>query len=390
MKRSAFSKEELEQWKDYDQTFSDPMDNEVVEGFNGLDKDIAPDDDGWAVAPFGGKVFERVGNGVVTADTCGKLKKTMACFNIDLHSHVTLDGVNHAGKIPLKKIFMSCGKPSCPTCFKRGWANREATNATLILEKLSVGYTDKKGKSHVALGLAEHIISSVPKTDYGLSWGRLTAKNQRVLRSRGVVGGVSIFHLFRYRGYKESLDTKLLMGWYIAPHFHTVGFIEGGYSRCRGCANTFEGENGVRRVKVTAKCLACDGFEGLTRRCYAKEGGGVGVGNSGSGWIVKVMGKRKNLHATIWYQANHATFARGSVRAHVASWWGVCGFTKLQFTKEDKVHHVKCPICLHDMVEAQRVGGDDVEWWVKEWEEPFLDKDGSPNWIPKPESRSKW
>ena len=167
MKRSSYTKEQLKAWEEYDQSFTDPMDNETVEDFSDLDKDNVAND-GWAVASFGGKVFERVGNGAVTSDTCGGYKKTMGCLNVDLHAHVTLEGVNHKGNVALKKIFMSCDKPSCPTCYKRGWANREATNAEIILDKASKGFTDKDGKKHMALGKQEHVISSVPKTDYGL------------------------------------------------------------------------------------------------------------------------------------------------------------------------------------------------------------------------------
>lgn len=391
MKRSSYSKEQLKKWEEYDQTFTDPMDNETVEGFKDVDKDDLPDS--WGVVRFNGEVFERVGNGEVTdPSTCGKFKKTdsgkekiLGCLNVELHAHVSLDGVNHAGKVALKKVFMSCDKPSCPTCFKRGWANREATNATEILKLASKGYTDKNGQKHMGRGKEEHIVSSVPKTDYGLSFEKLKAKNQKVLRRRGIIGGVTIFHLQRYRGVKEAGKMGLPVEWYVAPHFHTVGFIEGGYGRCRGCPNAYKGFFGEMHVKETVKCLACEGFEGLTRRCYAKEGGGVGAGNSGSGWIVKVMGERKSIHATLWYQLNHATFQRGSKRAHVASWFGVCSYTKLKLTKEDKVHKAKCSICLSDMEEVVRVGGEDVEWWVREWEESFLGKDGVPNWTKAPE-----
>jgi hypothetical protein len=115
---------------------------------------------------------------------------------------------------------------------------------------------------------------------------------------------------------------------------------------------------------------------------------------SGSGWIVDVKGARKTIPGTAWYQLNHATFVRGAKRSCVTWWFGVCGYTKLKLEKEDRVRRDVCPICSYELEEVVYVGNDlnspVYQWWVKEWEEPYLDKDGSPNWIPKPKSVSRW
>ena len=327
MKNNAFTKDQLKKWEEYDQTFSDPVESEGVEGFKDLEKDNAIGAC-WSVASFGGVEHERVGNGEVTdPSTCGKPKKNpMGCLNVDLHSHVSLDGVNHSGKVALKKVFMSCDKPSCPTCFKRGWANREAVNASKIIEKISRGYIDAKKKKHQGLGLAEHLVTSVPKSDYSLPFRMIKARAQKNMFKRGIIGGVTIFHLYRYHSWEEARKKNVVFGWFESPHFHTVGFIAKGYGKCRGCPNTYEGFYGERCIIKTEKCLACEDFEGVTRRFFVKEceahAKKMKIDNDGKsgGWIVKVMGKRKSIQATLWYQLNHCTFVRGSCRAHVVTW----------------------------------------------------------------------
>ena len=73
----------------------------------------------------------------------------------------------------------------------------------------------------------------------------------------------------------------------IAPHFHYLGFLDGGYGSCRGCS------------KSNQDCWGCKDFEGLTRRL-----------NVADGHIVKVKGARKTIFGTLWYQMNHMTIIR--------------------------------------------------------------------------------
>ena len=196
---------------------------------------------------------------------------------------------------------------------------------------------------------------------------------------RGILGGVLIFHAQRYCSRRESIAKSKPFGWYFSPHSHVIGFIDGGYAQCRHCS------------KSTLECLACNGFEGRTRRAYYKEGGKDGFGNSGSGWIVSVKGARKTIHGTAWYQLNHATIVRGAKRSCVTTWFGVCSYVKLRLKKQDRIRRDLCPICQHELEEVIYVGEGVPEaltsfdsYMVREWEEPYLDKNGSPNWIPKP------
>ena len=314
-------------------------------------------------------IFTRVGTGKQTDGRCGQFLGFKGCIkHLDLHARLTLDGHNHTGNVFVKKIFHSCDKPECPVCFKHGWATREAS---------AVEYRIKEASKR--FGAAEHIICSISVVDYGLSFDELKAKALRILKNRGVLGGILIFHSQRYCNRREAFIKRKPFGWYFSPHFHVIGYIDGGFSRCRHCS------------KSTLECLKCDGFNGRTRREYYKEGGKDGAGNSASGWIVDVKGARKTIHGTAWYQLNHATLVRRGERSVVTWWFGVCSYTKLRLKKQDRIRRDLCPICLHELEEVVYVGegvpsglsGFDA-YFVKEWEEPFLDKNGLPNWIPKP------
>lgn len=320
--------------------------------------------------------FARVGTGQQTNSFCGLTLGFKGCLNVHFHSHISLDSKNHTGNVFIRKVVHSCDKPECPICFKRGWAVREAS---------AVEYRIKEASK--LFGIAEHITVSVPEADYGLPYPKIKLKVLNALRNRGILGGVLIFHAQRYCNRYESIVKGKPFGWYFSPHFHVIGFIDGGYGCCRFCSN-LNVING--RVKDTARCISCKGFEGRTRRFYEKEGG-----HEGSGYIVKVMGARKTIHGTAWYQLNHATIVYGFKRATVTTWFGICSYTKLKLKKEDRIRRDVCPICQHELEDVVYVGegeplglrGFDAHI-VREWEEPFSDKNGDPKWIPKPKSRS--
>lgn len=240
-----------------------------------------------------------------------------------------------------------------------------------------------KGIRHQGLGLIEHFIDSVPKCDYGLTFERLKAKAIKSLRSRGCLGGGLIFHAERFANFEEAKKRGVPIGYYFSPHWHCLGFLDGGYSRCRNCPNVWKGFDGEIHVKEAAKCMACSGFEGRTRREYLKEGGKFGAGLSGSGYVVKIKGARKSVFGTCWYQLNHSTLVK-SKRDRVIVWWGVCSYNKLKMTKEDRVKRDSCPICGLPMQPVRRIGSVEVlgdDGWHREFEDDFLDKEGRPNWV---------
>jgi len=269
--------------------------------------------------------FALVGHGKVTNERCGTFSsKFYGCLNVDLHNKTVFDKngnmVDCRGKVFIKPVFHSCDKPSCPICFKMGWAVREAQSVEVRLFEASKRF-----------GLVEHIVCSVPSKDYGLDYEALRKKAVKVLSKRGVAGGCLIFHGFRF--------DKQKWVWYWSPHFHVLGFIFGGYARCRNCNRK-------------SNCLkGCGGFDDRNyHEGYLKDG-----------WVVKVLDKRKTVGGTAWYQLNHSSVKIGVKRFHVATWFGICSYRKLKVTTEYKKS--VCPICQHDLVKV-RYHGRFMDRWV--------------------------
>jgi hypothetical protein len=336
-----------------------------------------------------------------TNDKCGKFGGYYGCLNSDLHDLVTLDFVTHPfkGLGFFKKHFYSCDSPTCPICFKRGWAVRGAEK---IEERLR-GF-DKRSKWR--FGKTQHIVVSVPQSDYGLSFEKLKDKViHKVLKSRRVLGGVAIFHAFRYRNWHEARRVNQPVGWYFSPHFHVLGYIDN-FAKCRGCENR---SNGTRDfVFDTEKCLVCDGFEGLERRCFREEAKAYcrranvpyvdGVSKSG-GYIVSVKGERKTVFGTAWYQLNHCSIVNGTKRKcyrknsktvcsgksrfHATYWFGVCSYTELKLEKGDRFHRDTCPICGYELVRVKYVGVGEPEegYFANKFKAPIFDSRGVPLWI---------
>jgi hypothetical protein len=284
--------------------------------------------------------FQLVGNGIKTNQWCGTFSSLRGCIRSDLHEGIKIfDGVNYTGKVYVEIHSHSCHKPSCPVCYL-SWAIREAHK----IECRLAGAKKRFGKP-------EHIVASVPVSDYGLNYEDLRNRVVRILEDRGVIGGCMIFHGFRY-------STVRL--WYWSPHFHVLGVIKGGY-RCRDC-NHERGD-----------CRGCDGFNGKEVR-----------GFEGDGYIVKVMAERKTIFGTAWYQLNHSTIRTNVKRPHACTWFGVCSYRKLN-VKVDKKKSL-CPICGEELVKLHYLGFRRI---VKERDSPDfvgsfvddLEEDGRQVWV---------
>jgi hypothetical protein len=351
----------------------------LIKQFAGLDRDFDDDDEEPEVKSSWGKYggYELVGNGKITNSNnedklaCGKFYGFVGCPRTEFHKKKTLDGVNHSGMAYIKKRFHYCNNPRCPICFKSGWAVREANSIE-----------DRIKASSKRFGLAEHVICSVSSRYYHLSFKELRAMAVKALMARGVLGGVIIFHAFRYRDPYNAHRTGQPMGWYWSPHFHCIGFLNRPYSPCRHCSNIADEVSG--RVKDHAKCMACRGFEGITRRQYQKDS-----------MIVKVKGARKTIHGTAWYQLNHAALIPEAKRFRIATWFGVCSYRKLKLDKKDREREEeKCPICGMSLVRLRHCGGRAMleailkQFWIREWEEPVFGSDGKPNWVEVEDSDS--
>ncbi len=306
--------------------------------------------------------YELVGHRKQTNENCGKHKHLSGCLSVELHNAVRwFFPYLKKNSVFVKPVYWSCDKPTCEVCYKYGWATREAFRIEKRINEASKRF-----------GLAEHIIVSVPPNDYGLSLEGLRVRIRKILAARGVIGGVMIFHGFRYRNRWFARKKKLPIGWFWSPHMHVIGFIGGeGYGKCRTCASNPE------FVHNWDKCKDCNGFEGLTRRLWEKEGG-----REGSGYVVKVKEKRKTIGGTAWYQLHHASVKRGSKRSHAATWFGVCSYRKLKLINGPDVgiKH-KCPICNSDLVRVRYLGVfGDLNLNRRGQIVDFYDADGEPLW----------
>lgn len=305
---------------------------------------------------MGQNSLQRVGTGNQTSYRCGQFLGWAGCLNIEEHNHSTLDGVDHTGKVFIKRVFHSCDRPECPVCFKKGWAIREAGKAESRLKEAQKRF-----------GVAEHIIDSIPIADYGLPFEKLKDNSLKAMRARGYIGGIMIFHAQRFANPAEAARKGIPAGWRYSPHFHYLGFLDGGYGSCRGCK------------KSRDKCWGCKGFEGETRRL-----------NVTDGHIVKVKGARKTIFGTLWYQMNHMTVIKGKIRTHTVIWNGVCSYKKLKLKKEDRINRHVCPICGHELVPLEYVGEgspDCGKEQFSEFEDNYLDELGVPKWREKPKVR---
>jgi hypothetical protein len=266
--------------------------------------------------------FNQSGRGVITSSTCGKVKRLDNCLRTDLHYGMRFyngELRRFNGEVYARKVIMSCDKPSCPNCYKYGWAVSSARRIGVRLEKAS--------KQH---GFVEHFVVSVPLEWYALSFDDLVKRVLKALKNRGVVGGVMIFHRDRFRG-KGYTDP------YWSFHFHVLGFASD-RDKCRSCKKTcFRG---------------CGGFVDRNYRLNEKDG-----------CLVKVLGKRKSVVGTVWYQLHHSSYRVGAKRHNVVRWFGVCSYRRLKVVIPKVIH--KCPLCGNDLVGCQYVGDDpEILAWV--------------------------
>jgi hypothetical protein len=232
-----------------------------------------------------------VGHGKQTNGYCGRFQTFKICDHTDLHRNSTLDGECHAGEVFVRLSHRWCFSCHCPVCFLHGWAKREADHATQRLKKASDGYTDEKGDKHASLGIPQHLVISAPLTDYGLAEFKnktFIQKAKAILNAVGVLDGYMIFHGFRYASYEESIRKKVPFGWRWNPHVHVLGFIEGGYGKCRHCK--------FQLSKTFVGCPSCDGFEHRVRESYKE-----------NQYIIKCLDERITVFGTVWYQLSHMT-----------------------------------------------------------------------------------
>lgn len=286
----------------------------------------------------------QVGRGVVTSDHCGRWFGSSVCRNIEGHKDKMLGGVDCTGKTIVRHKHMWCHRSSCPICFYRGWASREAK---AIAGRVEEGV--RRG-----LGVPEHTSVSVSAADCHLSMLALRQKVASVLFDRGCTGFCLIPHARRIDRRNKRLKRSV--------HFHAISFIEGGFDRCRECVHDRD------------DCASCDGFKGKEVRGYAKDG-----------YIVKVHDRRKTIEGTALYQLGHSTTRLGIKKYTIVTWWGTMANRKYKgrpLPVEDN-----CPVCSGEMVRSIHVGKGHI---VKDvgspdyravFVLPEFDADGEPNYV---------
>ncbi|MBA7494975.1 hypothetical protein ES702_05554 [subsurface metagenome] len=295
--------------------------------------------------------YRIVGSGEVTNQFCARKVGFNGCVNVGKHNYVGLDGVYYRGKVHVDLVFNFCKKPSCPICYKKGFSVREAGNIEARLTE-----NGKFKNCFGRFGLIEHIVCSIPVKDYNMSHKALRRKANRILQSLGVVGHCLIFHAFRYNDFR---------GWYFSPHWHALGFIVDGFSKCRNCKRLHE-----------RNCLAgCGRFYDRAWQNYKK-----------TGYYTKVMGRRRTIFGTAVYQLGHSSYKVGVERFHVVTWAGCVSYRKLKVTKE--IRKKFCPMCKEELVRLTYSGN---LFFVTDMNSPdyrrsFLadfEEDGVPVWSVK-------
>jgi len=262
----------------------------------------------WAVAGYEDKP---------TNDNCGKFKWFLVCLRLLLHNLVTLDGCDYRDKGYGKRVWWHCNRPSCPVCFRKGWAVRLASKMEHRLKECA--------KKH---GKIEHIVLSPPKSDWGLTFPELCRKAVKVAKARGIIGGSMVFHFFRYHSANETYISEKAH-FFMSPHFHLLAFVKPSYARCRHCPKVREAGYVGRGV-----CDGCSGFEAIVRREREKDG-----------WICKVKAERITIGGSAWYSLEHASVVRGVENFRVVRYFGVASYRKLKIMKDDLPQHYLCGIC---------------------------------------------
>jgi hypothetical protein len=248
----VLTKEEIErQWEDYADSFNEPTKK-----------------DAWAKIGL----WRLVGNGEQTNSECGKFLNFYGCVNAEGHDHTDMEGTNWDGLAYVKLKHKNCGNYNCPICYMT-WAVKSAHRIANKLESLGPRF-----------GVADHIVLSFPDGYFGPTddFDKLLKEAVKALKARGVVGGVIIFHGFRYADKQEAIEKDVEFGWRWSSHIHVLGFIR----------------NKKEFYKQVPIQFLKDGF------------------------VVKLKDKRKSVFGTAWYQLNHASIQFGKKHFEVARWFG--------------------------------------------------------------------
>lgn len=254
------------------------------------------------VADGGHGEYIQAGRGPVSSDYCMKFRGRVVCHDKEHHKGVVYKDVDFTGMNVVMNTYFHCFKSTCVKCFVSGFAVREAQV-----------FDGRISKAVERWGVVpEHIVLSPPRTLWELPFSELFKLAHAVLRDRGVLGAGLVPH-----GRRIGRKVRKLI-W--SPHIHGVGFVFGGFDRCRSC------------VHGRGDCRSCDGFKGRQVRGFEKDG-----------WIVKVEPPRKTVFGTIHYVLNHCTVKVGLRRCHSVHWFGL--LSNRSFRGNSVRSTALCPVC---------------------------------------------
>jgi hypothetical protein len=297
--------------------------------------------------------------------------------------------------VAFEKIKSSCDNPLCPTC-AASWCGREARNIEGRIKALIEFYR----KQGIVVTCEHVVVSPHPDSPEASKWlispEFARARANEAMRKRGIVGGADILHAHRVRSYQRAFLEGKVAGRYVAPHVHVLALFFGegnGYKRCRDCKSV-----------SSLDCLACQGFEGTTRRQYLKDKLIVKVAEArsegDSDFTVDAVadmenrrslassrsrkGTRKTLGGTAAYQLSHAAVevsTKRNGRNHVVSWWGIASYR--QFKMDDPERTVRlCPVCNCEMELSRYVGSKGTAPKNDKGLNSLFDERGMARWIP--------
>jgi hypothetical protein len=216
----------------------------------------------------------------------------------------------------VKKYKRSCGRAQCPVDFEK-WASKEAHRATRRIEEFQRQYPE--------MGKTLHVVVSPSQADIdSLDYAKLRKKVYLALKSCSVRAGICIIHPFRLNHQNKT--------WYLSPHFHIVGF----------------------------------GWVRNSASFYQK-----------TQWVVKNLGLRNSVYATIAYQLSHAgVYMRAEDergKKTTVTWFGKLSYNQFKYHPEDEKE--ECPICgsFLTLLEWRGIGDPPLETLEKiEIEDEFI------------------
>lgn len=253
------------------------------------------------ILPKANSIFEYLysewrlpGHGKEYAD-CGDWRYR-GCSNIEEHNQNELFS-DVCGKLYVEFYHRSCGRADCPVCYE-SWCGHEAAK---IEHKLN--YTWRHGKViHVAISPTEQDVKTLP-------FPELRSKMYQIAKSRGIKGGVAIFHPWRQD------DNGIT--WRFAPHWH----------------------------------LLCYGWIRNVAELFKKDG-----------WLVKNIldgETERSVFRTALYQLSHCGLCDTQ---RTITWFGVCstaGKNAVKIPEMPKEAHI-CPCCGRELVKLHYSGDSEV------------------------------